>query len=337
MKYIEVVSAVILNKKNEILICKRKDKLLDTKYEFPGGKQELNESLKDAIKREIKEELNIDIKVDRYIGSVYDEYTKNIDNIDLNIHLHAFICRINDGSIILNNHSDSRFVSYNELNNYDFAYADRLLFDQIKKELVIENIITDLEELFISDHSGHDLKHTLRVLSNSLDIANNIRCDIFRVKLIALLHDADDKKLFNTINNFNARNILSKYSLMDESIIDDINNISFKGSGKTVPKSIEGKIVQDADRLDALGAIGIARTFEYGGAHNRMMYDDNIKPRDKIDESNYYQDNQTTINHFYEKLFKLDNLMNFEYSKKIAKDRIKFMKEFLNEFYQEIE
>ena len=336
MNYLDVVSAVILNDKNEILICKRKDKLLDSKYEFPGGKKEKNESLASAIKREIKEELNVDKKLDSYIGSVYHEYKKDIDNIDLNIHLHVYLCRITNGNLHLNNHYESKYVEIDELYNYDFAYADTLLFSKIKDEFKIQNIIQDLKELYSNIHSGHDLKHTLRVLYNSLDIAKSIECDLKRVKLIALLHDADDPKIFNTINNDNARYILSKYELLDDSIIEDINDISFKGNGKTIPKTIEGKIVQDADRLDALGAIGIARTFEYGGAHNRMMYDEGTKPREDLSIDEYHNDNQTTINHFYEKLLKLGDLMNFEVSKKIGYKRIEFMKKFLDEFYDEI-
>ena len=336
MDYIKVASVCILNDNNEILICKRKSGRLANKFEFPGGKVEPNELIENTCVREIKEELDLNIKVIKYIDSIKYSYQKDIDGFDLNINLSVFLSRIKSGEIKLSDHIEYHFVSYKDLDKYDFSKADRLLFETIKKEVIVELIKCDIKNLFSNDHSGHDYNHTLRVYNNALLLLKDIKWDEFKTKLIALLHDADDKKLFKTVNNENARNILNKYDLLDESIIDDINNISYNGNGKNIPKSIEGKIVQDADRLDALGAIGIARCFEYGGANNRKMYDDNIKPKDYLDEKDYHHNNSTTINHFYEKLFKLKDLMNFEISKKEAVRRTEYMKGFIEEFYKEI-
>ncbi len=206
------------------------------------------------------------------------------------------------------------------------------------KEEVIELIKKEVKSLFLNDYSGHDYFHTERVYRNALLLTDKIPCNKDLVILSSLLHDVDDPKLFTTTNNQNARNIMSKYSISPnviEEVIKIINKISFKGSGKDVPSSIEGKIVQDADRLDALGAIGIARAFAYGGHHNRKMYDTEEVPVLNRDEKTYHQSKGTTINHFYEKLLLLKDLMNTTYAKEIAEKRTKVMEEFLKEFIEE--
>ena len=203
---------------------------------------------------------------------------------------------------------------------------------------IIESIKKDVESLFNKDSSGHDYFHTLRVFNNALNISKTMRCNTYIISLSALLHDVDDPKLFNTVNYKNARDIMSKYDIdleTQETIIEIIKNISFKGDGKSKPSSLEGQIVQDADRLDALGAIGIARAFAYGGSHNRKMYDPNIKPTTFKDEKDYHSSKGTTINHFYEKLLKLEDLMNTKEAKDIAHKRTTYLKEFLNEFFDE--
>ncbi|MGD1818529.1 MAG: HD domain-containing protein [Pleomorphochaeta sp.] len=196
---------------------------------------------------------------------------------------------------------------------------------------IIENAIKYIEKFFKEDYSGHDYYHSLRVYNTAIKIEeeeeNNQAIDLTRVKLIALLHDVDDYKISpNTSTNLdNARSFLKNNNIANEeieAIISDISNLSFSKGKSSDCLSIEGKIVQDADRLEALGAIGIARTFAYSGANNRAIYD----PIDNKDSA---------IKHFYDKLLKLEDLMNTNYGKQLAKERTNFMKDFLNEFYKE--
>lgn len=205
----------------------------------------------------------------------------------------------------------------------------------------IQECIKYITPLFEKDCSGHDLDHTLRVYNLSLLILKNEkRGDKEIISLASLLHDVDDYKLFKTENNFNARTFLKSINYNDEKIeeiITIINAVSFKGKDSVILFSIEGKIVQDADRLDALGAIGIARAFAYGGAHNRKLYDLNNKIKKSLSFEEYKSSNSDTISHFYEKLLLLKNMMNTEYGKKLANKRTKFIRKYLKEFYKEIE
>lgn len=116
-----------------------------------------------------------------------------------------------------------------------------------------------------------------------------------------------------------------------------IANMSFKGGNRPVMKTMEGKVVQDADRLDALGAVGIARTFAYSGAKGQLIHDPHLPPRGQMTQEEYRQGKSTAVNHFYEKLFKLKDLMNTEYGKKMANERHRLMEAFLDSFYQEWE
>lgn len=205
---------------------------------------------------------------------------------------------------------------------------------------IIENAIDYVEEFFKNDHSGHDYSHTMRVYLNAMKIAETEDADTFIVALSALLHDIDDIKTSPTTteNKDNARKFMEDNKVLpyvQEKVLEIINEISFKGNHKT-PNSIEGKIVQDADRLDAIGAIGIARAFTYGGNKNRKMYDFSIEPKENLNEENYRDENSTTINHFYEKLLKLKDLMNTQSAKIEAEKRHQFMIKFLKEFYDEI-
>ena len=196
------------------------------------------------------------------------------------------------------------------------------------------------------DASGHDWYHTQRVLHLAQAIASQemqtTELDMEAVQLIALLHDLDDRKLSpRTYDNLDrAREFLYKNNVEPgkrEMILDSIRKLSFKGTGTTVPASIEGKIVQDADRLDAMGAIGIARTFAFGGSRGRAIFDPTQPPKLDMNEETYNRGQSTGINHFYEKLLRLKDLMNTEAGKAMAAHRHSYMEAFLKEFYREWE
>ena len=194
------------------------------------------------------------------------------------------------------------------------------------------------------DASGHDYFHTLRVLELSRTLAQaeceNSDVDMEAVQLIALLHDVDDRKLSPDTckNQDRARTFLMEQGLDSariEWILLGIRQISFKGKDSVSPDSLEARIVQDADRLDAIGAIGIARTFAFGGSRGSAMYDPDVPPRLNMDAEAYAANRSHTINHFYEKLLLLKDMMNTETGKAMALHRHGFMEAFLDEFYRE--
>lgn len=207
-------------------------------------------------------------------------------------------------------------------------------------KLLIENAINYIKEIFKNEFSGHDYFHTIRVYNMALKIADEENADTLIVSLAALLHDVDDVKLSpeTSKNKDNARKFLKENNMDGDSInliCEIIDEISYKGSNSRPPKTLEGKCVQDADRLDAIGAIGIARAFAYGGNHNRVMHNPSEPPTLNMTESEYRNHVSTTINHFYEKLFNLKDLMNTEIAKKIAEERTEYMKEYIDEFMNE--
>ena len=193
---------------------------------------------------------------------------------------------------------------------------------------------------FENEYSGHDWFHTLRVFKVATRIAGAEGADVETVQLAALLHDVDDRKLSpeTCANKDNARVFLAENGV-DECRIDlicrIIGEISF--SEGLVPSTIEGKCVQDADRLDAIGAIGIARAFAYGGNHNRLMYHPAIAPNLNMTKEEYSKSESTTLNHFYEKLFRLADMMNTETAGLIAHERDVYMRGFVAEFLDEWE
>jgi uncharacterized protein len=207
--------------------------------------------------------------------------------------------------------------------------------------MIIENAIKYVHEIFARDFSGHDFYHTMRVYKTAVQIAVRENADILTVQLAALLHDVDDIKLSPTTYSVkkNAVDFMKQNKLSDEiinSVCKIIEEVSFAGTDSVVPSSIEGKCVQDADRLDAIGAVGIARAFAYGGNKGRKMYDPDIKPMTNMNKEQYRQnDNSTTINHFYEKLLLLKDMMNTETAKKVAERRHAFMQIYLDEFLTE--
>ena len=197
-----------------------------------------------------------------------------------------------------------------------------------------------VKEKFENEYSGHDWFHTLRVFRAATRIAEAEGADLVTVQLAALLHDVDDRKLSPETyeDKANAREFLSENNVdagKIEGICRIIGEISF--AENCVPSTLEGKCVQDADRLDAIGAIGIARAFAYGGNHNRLMYHPDVKPNLNMSKEEYVNSKSTTVNHFYEKLFKLTDMMNTETAKAIAREREEYMRGFLAEFMDEWE
>ena len=205
---------------------------------------------------------------------------------------------------------------------------------------IIARATAYVKEKFENEYSGHDWFHTLRVFRTATRIAEAEGADIVTVQLAALLHDVDDRKLSPETHTekTNARGFLSANNVDEgktEEICRIIGEISFAES--CIPSTLEGKCVQDADRLDAIGAIGIARAFAYGGNHNRLMYHPDIAPNPNMSKEEYIKSNSTTVNHFYEKLFKLTDMMNTDTAKQIAKERDEYMKAFIAEFLDEWE
>ena len=212
----------------------------------------------------------------------------------------------------------------------------------MSNENIVNKTILFVKEKLENAEGGHDWFHIERVFKNAVSISDNEVCDITVVKLGALLHDIADSKFHNgdeTVGPKIAREFLESENL-DEStiqhVINIIENVSFKGgNSENTFSSVELNIVQDADRLDAIGAIGIARTFNYGGFKNRPIYNPKIAPNLRMSKDEYKNSEAPTLNHFYEKLLLLKDKMNTETGKQMAKDRHQFMMTFLSQFYAE--
>lgn len=207
-------------------------------------------------------------------------------------------------------------------------------------EETIQEGIAFIERVFRNDFSGHDFYHSMRVYRMALKIAQAEKADTEVVALAALLHDVDDRKLSPQTAEKKERAVAFMRSRnVPEVLIDRIcriiDEVSFRGTDSVAPSTPEGKCVQDADRLDALGAIGIARTFAYGGNHGRPIYDPEIPPQTAMDQEAYRSSKSSSLNHFYEKLFLLEGMMNTETGRKIAANRVRYMEDFVNQFLAE--
>lgn len=204
-------------------------------------------------------------------------------------------------------------------------------------------------EQFVKDKlegegTGHDWWHIHRVRNTALQIAKEEQANPFVLELAALLHDIADHKFHGgdeEIGPATARDWLNSLNVSNSvvnHVCEIIRDISFKGAKVDTPmETIEGKVVQDADRLDALGAIGIARAFAYGGHKNRELHNPNVKPVQHDSFEAYKKDAGPTINHFYEKLFLLKDRMNTETGLQLAEERHQYMKEFVQRFLVEWE
>jgi len=209
---------------------------------------------------------------------------------------------------------------------------------------LIENTISFVKKELENAEGGHDWFHIERVYKNALNISKDENCDETIVALGALLHDIADSKFHNgdeTVGPRVARAFLESENVSDEIIVHVINiieNISFKGGNfERKFSSIELDVVQDADRLDAIGAIGIARCFNYGGFKNRPLYNPEIPVNMNMSKEEYKNSVSPTINHFYEKLLLLKDKMNTKSGKKIAEERHNYMEGFLEQFFAECE
>lgn len=205
---------------------------------------------------------------------------------------------------------------------------------------MIEETIVFVKRILEADASGHDWYHIERVYKLAQIIAKEEGGDGFIIEMAALLHDVADEKLneseeagLKRVEDYLADLRVSPEEQMH--ILHIIMNMSYKGGHGGKVETLEGKIVQDADRLDALGAIGIARTFAYGGAKGRLMYDPAIPPREAMTKEEYRKSNDPSLNHFYEKLLKLKDLMNTECAKRLAEERHLYMEQFIEQFMKE--
>lgn len=217
----------------------------------------------------------------------------------------------------------------------------------MSKEEIIKKTDEYVESKLSGETTGHDYFHVNRVRNNALMIAKEEGGDVFVIELAALLHDISDWKMNESNHSIGpkaARDFLESLSV-EENVIkhvcEIIENMSFRGGGeKIINLSKEGRIVQDADRLDALGAIGIARAFASGHKFNQEIYNPDIKPLTKAKAKEYEKQyvgkrKNTTLNHFYEKILLLKERMNTQSAKAIAESRHKFMENYLKQFFDE--
>lgn len=218
-----------------------------------------------------------------------------------------------------------------------------MIIDSKKQLELIRETENYVRELFSSDATGHDDLHIFRVRDKALAISRSEPepADEFLIEIAALLHDLGDYKLFDeSPREMITRFLTAKNAPVDliEKCVQTAEEISFKGAGVKTPMSTyEGEIIQDADRLDALGAVGIARTFAYGGSKGRSLYRPEIKPENHGSFGEYKKSTAPVINHFYEKLLLLKDQMNTQTGKRMAQEAHDFMLEFLERFYAEWE
>ena len=212
------------------------------------------------------------------------------------------------------------------------------------KQKILDKTRDYIKKELSGDGSGHDWWHVVRVTKIAMQIGIKEGADLFIIELGAMLHDLGDFKFHNGDITVGPRMVtewlqsIGVDTVTIDNIVTIVKEISYKGSDVETPMStLEGEIVQDADRLDATGAIGIARTFAYGGSKNREMHNPNIEPENHDNFEDYKNSTSPTINHFYEKLLLLKDRMNTKTAKKMAYKRHEFMVDYLNQFYKEWE
>ena len=213
---------------------------------------------------------------------------------------------------------------------------------KVKREEIISNVELEVKRLFEGEGTGHDWFHIDRVRRNALAIGAKESADLYTVELAALLHDIADHKFHNndlSVGPNRAREVVisSGGNLeLAEKVAEIVSQVSFKGAGVETPvNSLEAAVVQDADRLDAIGAIGVARAFAYGGSKHREIYNPDKKPHLHDSFHSYARDEGTTINHFYEKLLLLKERMQTKTGVEMARESHDFMVRFLDRFFAE--
>lgn len=212
------------------------------------------------------------------------------------------------------------------------------------QQALVDSISCAVRAKLEGEGSGHDWWHIVRVRRMAFRIGEREGADVFIVELAALLHDIADWKFYDgdeAIGPATARSMLAEHAVPIEIIdhvCDIIATMSFKGAGvKTEMRTLEGMVVQDADRLDAIGTIGIARAFAYGGSKHRPLHDPEKAPVMHVSKEAYFNNVGTTVNHFYEKLLLLKDRMNTGSARQIAESRHAFMEEYLKKFLREWE
>ncbi|MEH7381904.1 HD domain-containing protein [Bacillus sp. JJ1533] len=210
----------------------------------------------------------------------------------------------------------------------------------MEQQQIIEATTTFVKKILQHDSSGHDWWHIERVRKAAIQIGEKESANLFIVEMAALLHDVADEKLNNSEEEGLQKVCDWLLTLQipeseQDQILEIISTMSFKGGNRPPMTTIEGQVVQDADRLDAIGAIGIARTFAYAGAHGDLMYDPDLPYRENLTKEEYRNGKSTAVNHFYEKLLKLKDTLNTNAAKQVAQERHDFMTAFLDQFYKE--
>ena len=208
-----------------------------------------------------------------------------------------------------------------------------------RQKTILEATKNYVKNVLEKEGSGHDWWHIYRVRKLAMHLQKSEGGNSFIVEMAALLHDLNDWKIWDENQDNRTKLWLEKSTATNEEskkILEIIEEVSFKGAGVNTPaKSIEAKIVQDADRLDAIGAIGIARTFAYGGNKGRLIYDPSVMPKMHNSFEDYKRSTAPTINHFYEKLLLLKDRLNTNSARKMAESRHRFMEDFLEQFFLE--
>lgn len=209
-------------------------------------------------------------------------------------------------------------------------------------QTIIDETKQMVRSKLLNEGSGHDWYHIERVWKTALNLAEKEKANRFIVELAALLHDLIDDKIVSNKNEavkemlywLEGAGVSSSDS---EKILEIIENISFKGGNNKRLHTIEAQVVQDADRLDAIGAIGIARCFAYAGSKGTPIFDPEVSVRETMTEEEYRKGKSSAVHHFYEKLFKLKDLMNTKAAREVAEERHKFMEDYLTQFFNEWE
>ncbi|QGH33846.1 HD domain-containing protein [Gracilibacillus salitolerans] len=209
------------------------------------------------------------------------------------------------------------------------------------QETVIQKTAEMVREKLLGEGSGHDWYHIERVTTTAKKLAHQENANLFVVSLVALLHDLADDKVVDSeeeglraIQEWLGQSGVEKHDM--DHILSIIKNMSFKGGNGKQLDTIEGQVVQDADRLDAIGAVGIARCFVYAGKKGQPIYDPELEVREQMTKDEYRKGQSSAIHHFYEKLLKLKDLMNTKAGYQLAQERHQFMEQFLDTFYMEV-